>query len=58
MGEALVALMERDPNLSRAEYFYAPPIHFAVRDGHAEAVRILLDAGAAEAEWNGCASTA
>ncbi len=51
---ALQRLMERDRNLSRAEYFYAPPIHFAVREGHAEAVRILLDAGAAEAEWNGC----
>lgn len=50
----LQRLMERDRNLSRAEYFYAPPIHFAVREGHAEAVRILLDAGAAEAEWNGC----
>ena len=47
-------LIERDRNLSRAEYFYAPPILFAVREGHAEAVRILLDAGAAEAEWNGC----
>jgi len=50
----LQRLMERDPSLSRAEHFYAPPIHFAVREGHAEAVRILLDAGAAEAEWNGC----
>lgn len=50
----LQRLMERDRNLSRAEYFYTPPIHFAVREGHAEAVRILLDAGAAEADWNGC----
>ena len=50
----LQRLMERDRGLSRAEYFYAPPIHFAVREGHAEAVRILLDAGAAEAEWNRC----
>lgn len=50
----LQRLMKRDRNLSRAEYFYAPPIHFAVREGHAEAVRILLDAGAAEADWNGC----
>ncbi len=50
----LQRLMERDRNLSRAEYFYAPPIHFAVREGHAEAVRLLLDAGAAEAEWNSC----
>jgi ankyrin repeat protein len=47
-------LMERDRSLSRAEGFYAPPIHFAVREGQAEAVRILLDAGAAEAEFNGC----
>jgi hypothetical protein len=50
----LQRLMGRDPSLSRAEDFYAPPIHFAVREGHAEAVRILLDAGAAETEWNGC----
>jgi len=47
-------LIERDRNLSRAEYFYAPPILFAVRQGQAEAVRVLLDAGAAEADWNGC----
>jgi ankyrin repeat protein len=50
----LQRLMDRDRNLSRAEHFYAPPIHFAVREGHTEAVRILLDAGAAEAEWDGC----
>jgi hypothetical protein len=35
----LQRLIERDQNLSRAEYFYAPPILFAVREGHAEAVR-------------------
>jgi hypothetical protein len=50
----LQRLMEHDPSLSCSEHFYAPPIHFAVREGHAEAVRILLDAGAAEAAWNGC----
>jgi ankyrin repeat protein len=50
----LQRLMQRDLNLSRTEYFYTPPIHFAVREGHAEAVRILLNAGAAETEWNGC----
>ncbi len=43
---ALRRLLERDPNLYRAEYCYTQPIHFAVREGHLEAVRVLLDAGA------------
>jgi ankyrin repeat protein len=43
---ALRRLLERDPNLYRAEYWYTQPIHFAVREGHLEAVRVLLDAGA------------
>ncbi len=42
----LIRLLERDPNLYRAEYWYTQPIHFAVREGHAEAVKILLAAGA------------
>ncbi len=45
-------LLERDPTLSRRGYFDTPPIHFAVREGHAEIVRMLLDAGAAS-EWDG-----
>ena len=45
-GAALRLLLERDPNLYRAEYWYTQPIHFAVREGHLEAVQILLDAGA------------
>jgi ankyrin repeat protein len=39
-------LLERDPNLYRAEYWYTQPIYFAVREGQLEAVRILLDVGA------------
>lgn len=42
---ALRRLLERDPDLYRAEYWYSQPIHFAVREGHLEAVRVLLDAG-------------
>src|SRR5437867_7798088 len=45
-AEALRRLLARDPNLYRAEYWYTPPIHFAVREGHLEAVRVLLEAGA------------
>ena len=40
------ALLERDPNLVRAEYWYTQPLHFAVREGHLDAVRVLLKEGA------------
>lgn len=42
----LRALLDEDPSLAEAEYWYTPPLHFAVREGHLEAVRLLLDAGA------------
>jgi ankyrin repeat protein len=45
-------LLERDPRLSRAGYWYAPAIHFATRQGHVEAVQLLLNAGA-DPERNG-----
>jgi ankyrin repeat protein len=45
-------LVDEDPSLSREGYFYTPPIHFAVREGHRAVVEILLAAGA-DAEWNG-----
>lgn len=39
-------LVDECPELAYAQYNYAPPIHFAVREGHAELVRFLLDLGA------------
>jgi len=50
--KTLRRLLERDPALSRAQYWYTPAIHFAVREGHLEAVQVLLGAGA-DPEWNG-----
>ena len=43
---ALRDVLARDPNLYRAEYWYTPPIHFAVRAGRVEATQVLLEAGA------------
>jgi uncharacterized protein len=45
-------LLEHDPRLARAEYWYAPAVHFAAREGHADAVRLLLHSGA-DPEQNG-----
>jgi ankyrin repeat protein len=50
--DTLRRLLERDRRLARAEYWYAPAVHFAAREGHIEAVRLLLDAGA-DPERNG-----
>ena len=40
------ALAGREPNLVCAEYWYTQPLHFAVREGHAEVVVALLELGA------------
>ena len=45
-------LIDKNSALSRAEFWYTPAIHFAVREGHVEAVRLLLTAGA-DPESNG-----
>ena len=42
----LRTMLKADPTLVDAEFWYTPPLHFAVREGHLEAARMLLDAGA------------
>src|SRR5262245_10534295 len=44
--DRLRRLLERDPSLHRAEYWYTPPLHLAVCEGRLEAARVLLEAGA------------
>lgn len=39
-------LVDESLDLIYAQYNYAPPIHFAVREGHTELVEFLLDNGA------------
>ena len=50
--DALRHLIDKNPRLSRAEFWYTPAIHFAVREGHIDAVRLLLESGA-DPEKNG-----
>ena len=45
-AERLRQLLRDDPTLVKAENWYTPPLHFAVREGHLEAVRVLTEAGA------------
>ena len=39
-------MLEDDPTLVNAEFWHTPPLHFAVREGHLDATRMLLEAGA------------
>ncbi len=39
-------LLENDPALSNCSWAYFTPLHFAVREGHTEIVRLLLQYGA------------
>ena len=43
-------LIDGDPDLIKAEYWYTQPIHFAVREGHLSTVKTLLDRGA-DSTW-------
>lgn len=43
---AIRRLLKSDPNLAITEYWYTHPIHFAAREGHVEATRTLVEAGA------------
>ena len=44
--EAVKNLADECPELLYAQYNYTPPIHFAVREGHVDLVKYLLDNGA------------
>jgi len=39
-------LMAQRPELATCQYNYTPPLHFAVREGHLELVRALVERGA------------
>ena len=41
----LRAMLEAGPTLVKAEFWYTLPLYFAVREGHLDATRMLLDAG-------------
>lgn len=43
---AVQTLIARRPELAVVEYNYTPPLHFAVREGHAEIVKLLTAQGA------------
>ena len=39
-------LVAQTPGLARCEYNYMPPLHLAVREGHVDVVRFLIEQGA------------
>lgn len=44
-------LVAQTPELIYAQYNYTPPIHFAVREGHVELAKYLLDEGAHDPDY-------
>lgn len=49
--ERLKEMVDECPGLIYAQYNYTPPIHLAVRQGHAEVVEYLLSKGALDPEY-------
>ena len=47
-AETLRAHLKTDPDCARLQFWYIPPIHFAVREGSLEATRVLWEAYAFE----------
>jgi ankyrin repeat protein len=45
-SEALKQLLSKNPGLANCSWGYYSPLHFAVKYGHSDAVRLLLDYGA------------
>jgi ankyrin repeat protein len=45
-AETITRMLADDATLVRASYWYMPAIHFAVREGHLEVVKLLAAAGA------------
>lgn len=39
-------LLQKEPSLVNADYWYTPPIQFAVREGNIDVVKVLVEAGA------------
>ena len=49
--EAVKRMADECHELLFAQYNYTPPIHFAVREGHVELVKYLLDSGAHDPKY-------
>ena len=47
----VTAIVAQHPGLALFEYNYTPPLHFAVREGHADLVRFFLERGAEVASY-------
>ena len=49
--DGIEALLAEEPGLARCEYNYLPPLHLAVREGHVDSVRCLLEHDAFDPEY-------